>query len=232
MRISQQPAFILHSRAYRETSLLLEAFSREHGRVGLVARGIRRERSRMPRGLLQPLQPLLLDWVARGELGTLASAEAASAPFALGGEGLLAAMYVNELVLRLTPRGDPAPAAFDAYATCVARLGGGELAWTLRRFERDFLSEIGYALVLDHDSEGEPIAEEGGYAYDPDAGPRPWRAGSPFVRVAGATLLALRADVAPPAAGLHELRRLARAVIRHLAGGELKAWALAARPRG
>ncbi|MBN8726096.1 MAG: DNA repair protein RecO [Xanthomonadales bacterium] len=232
MRISQQPALILHSRPYRETSLLLEVFSREHGRIGLVARGIRRERSRMPRGLLQPLQPLLLDWVARGELGTLAGAEAASRPFALGGEGLLAAMYVNELVLRLTPRGDPAPSAFDAYATCLDRLAGEDLAWTLRRFERDFLAEIGYAMVLAHDSDGEAIEEGSDYAYDPDAGPRPWHAGSPFVRVAGAALLALQADVAPPAAGLNQLRRLARAVIRHLAGGELKAWALAVRTRG
>jgi len=233
MRTSQQPAFILHARAYRETSLLLDVFSREHGRIGLVARGIRRERSRTPRGLLQPLQPLLLDWTLRGELGTLCGVEAASHPIALDGEGLLAAMYVNELVLRLTPRGDPSPAAFDAYATCLARLAGtDERAWTLRRFERDLLAELGYALVLAHDSEGDAIAGEGDYLYDPDAGPRPWRAGSPLVRVDGATLLALDADVAPPAAGLVQLRRLARAVIRHLVGGDLKAWTMTARPRG
>ena len=85
MRIETQPAYLLHARPYRETSLLLDAFTRDHGRVGLVARGVRRERSRLPRGLLQPLQPLVLDWVAKGELGTLTGAEAAGMPLPLAG---------------------------------------------------------------------------------------------------------------------------------------------------
>ena len=158
MRIDQQPAFILHARPYRETSLLIEAFSRDFGRVGLVARGVRRERSRLPRGLLQPFQPLLLNWIARGELGSLTGAEAASRPLRLAGDVLFAAIYVNELVLRLSERNDPHDNAFAAYSQCLGRLADDSgIAWSLRRFERDFLADLGYALALTHTVDGQPL---------------------------------------------------------------------------
>ena len=231
MLFTQQPAFILHTRPYRETSLLIEAFTREQGRVGLVARGVRRERSRTPRGLLQPLQPLLLGWVARGELGTLTAVDADGAPFALAGDSLLAAMYVNELVLRLSGRNDANPAAFDAYAQCLARLVDETArAWTLRRFERDLLASLGYALALTHTADGAPIETAGDYIYDPAAGAEPWRAGTPYPRVSGTALLALARDERPDAEPLAQLRRLMRATIRHLVGGELAAWSMAVRP--
>lgn len=233
MRVAAQPAWVIHARAWRETSLLLEVFTRDHGRVGLVARGVRRERSRTPRGLLQPLQPLLLDWVARGELGTLAAAEAASSPIALDGEGLLAAFYVNELVLRLAARHEALPHAFACYGECLEALVPREgRAWALRRFERDFLADAGYALMLDRRADGAALDAAAAYAYDPDAGPRLWREGSPFARVSGAALLALAVDECPPPGALAELRRLARAVIRHRLGRGLAAWTLASvRPR-
>lgn len=231
MRLEQQPAFILHVRPYRETSLLIEAFTRDHGRIGLVARGVRRERSRLPRGLLQPLQPLLLDWVARGELATLTGAEMASTPFSLSGDALLAAIYVNELVLRLSGRNDAHGAAFAAYAQCLARLADDAgIGWTLRRFERDFFSDLGYGLALVQTADGEPVVEERDYAYDPDSGCGEWYAGSSFPRVSGAALLALDRDDCPSPDHLSQLRSLVRAVVRHLVGGDLKAWALSARP--
>lgn len=231
MRIEQQPAYILHARPYRETSLLIEAYTRDHGRVGLVARGVRRERSRLPRGVLQPLQPLLIDWIARGELGTLAGAEIAGAPLALTGDALLAAIYVNELVLRLGGRNDPHLGAFAAYAVCLARLADEPAAaWTLRRFERDFLADLGYALALNYDAAGEPIEPEADYAYDPDAGACAWRTGTRWPPVRGAALLALARDERPTADDLAQLRRLVRAVVRHLLGGDLNAWSMTARP--
>ena len=229
MRIDQRPAYVLHARAYRETSLLLEAFTRDHGRVGVVARGVRRERSRLPRGVLQPLQPLLLDWSATGELGTLISAEAASAPFALSGEALLAAIYLNELVLRLSGRGDPHPAAFAAYADCLARLASGTgIGWTLRRFERDLLADLGYALLLDRTAAGHPLDALVDYAYDAEAGAGEWQPGTRLPRVSGAALLALDRDEVPAAEHLAQLRHLMRSLIRHHLGGELNAWSMTA----
>jgi DNA repair protein RecO (recombination protein O) len=230
MRVEGQPAFILHARPYRETSLLIDAFTREHGRVGLVARGVRRERSRMPRGVLQPLQPLLLDWIARGELGTLTAAEAASAPISLSGDALLAAMYINELVLRLSGRNDMHAAAFLAYAQCLPRLADDpDMAWTLRRFERDLLADLGYAFALTQTASGDPIEAALDYSYDPGSGASTWREGALFPRVAGAALLALDRDERPASEHLGQLRHLTRATIRHLVGADLNAWALSSR---
>jgi DNA repair protein RecO (recombination protein O) len=228
-RVEGQPAFIVHGRAYRETSLLLECLTPDHGRVGLIARGVRRERTRMPRGLLQPLQPLRLDGIVRGELGTLTGAEAAGASAPVRGESLLAAMYLNELVLRLIGRGDPQAVVFDTYATCLERLGSGQtVGWTLRRFERDLLAHAGYALVLDARSDdGSAIEAEADYVYDPEAGPSPWRGQPGALRVSGASLLALAEDRVPSPEGLEQLRRLMRIVIRHhLGGGTLNAWSM------
>jgi DNA repair protein RecO (recombination protein O) len=230
VRIESQPAFVLHARPWRETSLLLEAFTRDHGRVGLVARGVRSARSRLPRASLQPLQPLLLDWVARGELGTLSSVEPTGTRWRITGDALIAGMYVNELVLRLTSRNDAHPAAFGAYTECLVRLAeDSDIAWTLRRFERDLLADLGYALMLDATSSGAPVDAHEVYGYAAEAGPIAWREGSTLPRVSGAALIALDRDEKPAAAALEELRRLMRAIVRDLAGGNLNAWALSAR---
>src|SRR5690606_20348700 len=134
MRIAGEPAFVLHARPWRESSLLVEALTAAHGRLGLVARGVRSARRQPLRAALQPLQYVRLDAVQQGELAQLRQAEALDAAPALTGEATLAAFYVNELVLRLAPRNDPQPELFDAYATMRARLGDDALplAWTLR----------------------------------------------------------------------------------------------------
>ncbi|MGH8153541.1 MAG: DNA repair protein RecO, partial [Rhodanobacteraceae bacterium] len=93
MRITQQPAYILHARAWRETSLLLEAFTRDFGRVGLLARGVRGPRARLPRSVLEPMQALRLGWSGRGELSTLTAAEPEGNARVLRGDRLLAALY-------------------------------------------------------------------------------------------------------------------------------------------
>lgn len=229
LRIEQQPAFVLHARAWRETSLLLEVLTRDHGRVGMVARGVRGARSRQPRALLQPLTPLSVTWSGRGELVTLGSAEASGPAIALHGEALLCALYVNEVVIRLLPRHDPHSAVFADYAVVLARLESGEsAAWTLRRFERDLLAHLGYGLVLDADTEtGEPLDPQRDYAYLFEAGPAPWRSAQDGMKFRGAALLALGEDRQPAAEDLAALRRLLRALIaRHLDGGELRAWSL------
>ena len=238
MRIEQQPAFILHARPYRETSLLLESLTRDYGRVGLVARGVRKERSRVPRALLQPLTPISLSWTGGGELVTLISVEARSTPVSLAGEALLCGLYLNELVLRMTQRMDPQPDLFAAYAETLARLATGESnAWTLRRFERDLLIHLGYGLLLATDAHSDaPLDPALDYAYHHEHGPVAWRGSADGPKLKGATLLALAADRKPPDAELPALRRWMRsAIAAHLDGAELQAWRLlsdsALRPR-
>jgi len=238
VRIDQQSAYILHGRPYRETSLLLECFTREHGRIGLVARGVRKERSRVPRALLQPLTPVSVGWSGGGELATLTAVDARADPVTLIGEGLLCGLYLNELVLRMTMRMDPQPELFDSYERTLDRLAGGEShAWTLRRFERDLLVHLGYGSTLATDAHAEePLISELDYAYRHEHGPVVWRAPADGPRLRGSTLLALAEDRKPPDAELPALRRWMRAAIAaHLDGGELRAWNLlgdvALRPR-
>jgi DNA repair protein RecO (recombination protein O) len=234
MRIEQQPALILHGRPYRETSMLLECFTRDHGRVGLVARGVRRERARLPRALLQPLTPLSIGWSGSGELATLSAVEAGGAPFGLAGEALLCGLYVNELLLRLTMRHDPHPGLFARLVETLQRLGSdSSTAWTLRRFERDALGELGYGLDLATEAvSGEPLDPAASYGYRHELGAVAWRGSQDGPRVSGAALLALAADCRPADADLAALRRWLRAVITaHLGGAELHSWKLLAGSR-
>jgi len=226
MHLDQQPAYVLHARPYRETSLLLECLTRDHGRLGVVARGVRGERARLRRAQLEPFQPLALDLRLRGELAALAGAETTGMPLRLGGVRGLAGLYLNELVVRLTARQDAHPALFDAYALTLARLATDEPAgWVLRRFERDLLAAIGYGLQLRHEGADEAALQPGAhYRYDVEQGALRCAPGTAHA-VRGADLLALAEDRMPDPEGLVALRRLMREVIRyHLGGGELRAW--------
>ena len=227
MRASNQPAYILHARAWRETSLLLEVFSREHGRIGLLARGVRAQRARITRAMLEPFQLLSLDWAGTGELPNLRAAEVVGAANRYAGDMLLSGLYVNELLARLTARHDPHPNLFDRYAMLLDELASPlSLAWTLRRFERDLLAELGYGLLLDREAEtGTPISAESEYLYQPEHGPVPMHVQSAGARVRGAALLALHEDKLPPPGDLAALRRMLRAVIgAHVGENGLRAW--------
>lgn len=228
MRVASQPAYVLHASAWRETSLLLEVFTRDYGRVGLVARGVRGARARLPRSLLEPLQALRLDWSGRGELQTLGAVEAEGVACRLHGDRLLSALYVNELLVRLTARNDPLPRLFERYAALLPELATtAELGWRLRCFERDLLAVLGYALQLDSAADsGEPLEPDGAYNYLPEDGPVTAGAGTGGVRVHGGALLALAADGAPPSAAEQaELRRLMRMLIGNLVGPRgLESW--------
>ncbi len=231
LRVEQQPAFVLHERPYRETSLLVELITRDYGRIGVVARGVRSARPRLSRGVLRPLQALAVSYTMRGELGTLTDAEATAPPLAPGEQGLACALYVNELTLRLLPRQDPHADVFDHYAACIAALvheRAAALAWTLRRYERDLLAAIGYALALDTCADsGRPIEPNRLYRYDPEAGVLAAGVGERGISVSGVALIALRDDAMPAAEPLRELKRLMRQVIRHQLGGrELASWRL------
>ena len=226
MRIEQQPAYVLHARPYRETSLLLECLTREHGRLGVVARGVRGERSRLRRAQLEPFQSLTLDLLLRGDMATLTAVEPVGTPRRLPGNSGLAGLYLNELVVRLTERQDPMPPLFDAYAQTLTRLAGGEsMAWSLRRFERDLLQAIGYGLQLQHELEtGEPLLPAATYRYQAEHGAVRCSAGCAQALL-GRDLLALDQDRMPDGNGLKSLREMMREVIRfHLGGAEMRAW--------
>ena len=220
-RRDDQPAFVLHTYPYRETSLIVETFSAHSGRVGMVARGARRPRSEM-RGVLQAFQPLTLSWSGTAELKTLIRAEwRGGLPLPLGA-ALLCGFYLNELLLKLLPREDPHPALWNDYESALHALtadaGPAAQAATLRRFEVRMLSELGYALPLTHDVDsGAPIDAAGRYHYAFDRGPR--RAAAeprgqwPLVR--GSTLIALATERYPDADVAAEAKRFMRGILDH-----------------
>jgi DNA repair protein RecO (recombination protein O) len=219
-RIEQQPAYILHPRAYRETSLILEVLTRDHGRAAMVARGAKSPKSKW-RNLLQPFRPLLIDWVSKSELGTLTSADQVAAPPALHGEALFCGMYVNELLMRLLHRGDPHPEVFERYRQVLAALSSGQAPQPLLRlFEKHLLESIGYGLILDHEPDsGSPLSEDHFYDYRPDKGPLRVNdnAQSKGRLVSGKALLALKAEQLDDET-LPDLRSLMRRVIGYHLG--------------
>ncbi len=218
-RVEHEPAFVLHSYPYKETSLIIEAFSRRLGRTALIAKGARRPRSAL-RGVLHAFQPLRLTWAGSGEMNTLVTAEwQGGMPF-LRGFGLMCGFYVNELILRLLPREDSHENLFDAYADSLARLGHGEpTAAVLRGFEKRLLAELGYAMLLDRDAgSGAPIDPAIHYLYDPERGPIAVAipaAGVPAgeMVVRGSTLIDLDRDDFSSGRTLHQARGLMRALI-------------------
>ena len=224
MRIILQPAFVLHRRPYRNTSLLLEIFSWEYGRIGLVARGVRTPRSRL-KGVLQPFVPLLLSWSGSGELFTLTAAEEGGTPIPIPPFRVLSGLYVNELLLRLLQRHDPHPGLFEPYRRMLEALTAttAEEA-ALRIFEKRLLAEIGYGLLLDTEaSSGARIVPTQAYRYILDRGPLngAWTEGG--IPIAGSSLLALHQEAFPDALALQEAKRLLRAALGvHLQGRPLK----------
>src|SRR3954462_891114 len=176
-RADHEAGYVLHTYAYKETSLIVEAFTRRFGRVALLARGARRPRSAM-RGVLLSFHPLSLSWTASTELGTLIGVEWSggwsSERRRLAGQGLMCGFYVNELLLRLLPRDDPHEALFDFYDASLSHLsqGAGQGA-TLRAFEKRLLAELGYAPLLERDATSQPIDPDRFYVYEPERGPVP-----------------------------------------------------------
>src|SRR5512145_1710613 len=162
-KVDSQPAFVLHTYPFRETSLIVEVFSRDFGRVALMARGARRPRSAL-RGLLLAFQPLELGWAGRGEVQTLMKAEWQGGQPLLTGRALFCGYYLNELLMHLLPREDAHERLFSVYAETLRRFAGRLQEADLRCFERALLQELGYGLTLERDAKGAPIDAAGYYA--------------------------------------------------------------------
>ncbi len=224
MRVQNEPAWLLHHRPFQDASRILDVLTQNHGRLSLVARGSRSGRSRL-KGLLRPFAPLQLSWVARSELGTLTGADRLGTPVVLAGEALMAAFYVNELILHLVHRHDPQPEIFAAYAETIAGLRDNErIAAGLRTFELELLRLLGFALDLGREADSRAALDPAGtYEYRVQHGPVPVRDREGTMIFRGADLLAIRdRDFIDPAV-LRAAGRLLREVIAfHLGGKELK----------
>ena len=222
-REDAQPGFVLHSYPYRESSLVVESFTRDHGRVALIARGARRPKSAL-RGALLSFQPLLLSWSGRNDLRTLVRAEWHGGYAPLAGHALICGFYLNELLLKLLARDDPHEKLFEAYVGALAALGRGrEQEAVLRRFEIDLLRELGYAVTLDRDAEsGAPIANGRRYIYIVERGPvdAAGAAGN-GVELSGQTLIDMQSGNFAGAVTQQQSKALMRALINHHLGSQV-----------
>jgi len=219
-RVEQQPGWVIHRRPWRESSLLIEFFSRDFGRVGLVARGARAARSAW-RGLAEPFMPLSASWSRRGEMGTVTALEPAGERQPLTGRALFCGLYVNELVLRLLERDDPHEGLFGAYARVLAGLSAGRepQAMLLRRFELAVLTAMGVAPDFTADAaSGEPIRAGGLYHLQPELGlVAVDRAGRDVYD--GAVIRAVAAGTTDDREVARAMRELMRSLIDHQLGG-------------
>jgi DNA repair protein RecO (recombination protein O) len=213
-----EPGYVLHQRSYRNSSLIVDCLTASHGRQSLVARGARRAEWRQ-RPLLQAFQPLRLSWVSHGELGNLTLAEAAAPAHDLKGESLMAGFYLNELLLRLVPRGDQSDAILGCYSSCLGRLAAaGNAAQALRLFELDFLDALGYRVDLESDCRtGEPIAPDRQYTFEHEGGLTASGEHTTMERYSGRHLIALREHRLDDPESLRAARALLGGILkRHL----------------
>ncbi len=172
-KIANEPAFVLHRYDWSESSLILEVFTRHHGRIALVAKGAKRPSSQF-RPILLPLQPLHIAFSGDAEVGTLKGAEWMGGLTMPSGDALLSGYYVNELILKLLARDDPHESLFDAYAQVTQLLRDpGQADSALRAFELIVLREIGLLPALDCASLTlQPLQTETAYTLMPEAGLR------------------------------------------------------------
>jgi DNA repair protein RecO (recombination protein O) len=235
-RVLLQPGYVLHRRAYRDSSLLVELFTPQFGRVGVIARGARQPTSRL-HGVLQPFRPLLLSWSGKGELPGLTGGESDGGVAWLRGQALMSGFYVNELLMRLLHRFDPHPNLYSVYHNTVCTLGEIGLAThgdvascalklerVLRLFEKQLLEEIGYGLVLEHDADqGRPIEAQQIYVYHLMQGPVRLNAAgqlaiSKKLTVRGQSLLDLASGRLEDGETLRDAKKLMRAALAEQLG--------------
>ena len=217
MRVESESGFVLHTTPYRETSLLVDLFTRDHGRVRCVARGFRKPNKKGVSKALFPYTEHQFQWQGGGELKTLIRGEAVEAPVFLQAESLFIGLYINEVLYRLLHQYDPHKSLYEFYCQLMIQLSVQGLDQAvLRRFEILLLEELGYGLVLDSEAEsGKPIVPQCFYHYIPEYGLRESRGqsnnGSQLL--SGADIMAIaRGDFAQPSV-MKTAKRLTRQVI-------------------
>lgn len=170
-RIQNQSCWILHHRPYRETSNIIDVFTKEFGRISLIAKGARSAKSKF-RGLLRPFSPLSVSWISSSNLGTLIDMEVNGNPILLFGDSLLSGYYLNELIIKLLHKDDSQNEIFDLYTSTIIELSKtNNIAPILRNFEIDLLKLIGYEINLDSEYiTGDPLEASNLYEYSPGLG--------------------------------------------------------------
>lgn len=222
MRVTLEPAFLLHHRPYRETSVLLDFFTESHGRIAAIAKGVRKERSRW-RALLQPFIPVLISFQGRSELMNLNLVEPNGAPVRLTKEALLSGFYLNELLTRLLQKWDPHPFLFSAYYRTLVSLQMGLREASLRSFEKKLLEELGYGLSLAVEYETNlPIELEKGYLFEVQKGLIAYKNSENIQDLinffSGKSLVALREESWEDEQSLKDAKRLMRLALSPLLG--------------
>lgn len=219
-RIANQPGFVLHSYPYKETSLIVDVFSRDHGRIALVAKGAKRPHSRL-RGVLQTFQPLSIGWSGKSEVRTLIAAEWVGGLLPLEKSALLCGFYLNELLVKLLARDDPHSGLFDHYVATLNQLAHDEPApIVLRKFELALLKETGVAGDLTMcTTTMRPVEPDQIYVVDPERGPRQARPADTSPRVSGKTLLDMEREDYADAATQTQSKFLMRFLLAHHLGG-------------
>jgi DNA repair protein RecO (recombination protein O) len=225
-RISEQPSFVLHRYPYRETSLIIEAFSRDYGRIALIAKGAKRPYSAL-RSVLYTFQPLSLSWTGRSAVRLLTRAEWIGGMPPLMGDTLLCGFYANELLVKFCAREEPNRRLFDHYRLTLTRLAHqSPSGQALRAFERLLLCEAGYASAFDRTTGIDaPVTAERAYIFDPEQGVRVANGGDPpdWPVVSGQTLIDIERNQYTCAETLTQSKLLMRFLLHyHLRGTRLK----------
>ncbi|SMN10557.1 DNA recombination and repair protein RecO [uncultured Candidatus Thioglobus sp.] len=187
-KIDLTPAFLIHRRAFKESSLLLDFFTQEYGKIRLIGRGKRK--SKTP---IQMFQHIKISFSGRGDLKTLSGVEVDDQPRHLQGDVLILGMYVNELIARLLQEQDPHCELFEIYRQFISQLPELDKRtshWALRLFENNLLSELGYGLDFEYDTNGNEIDTEANYDYQTQAGFKMNTVG----KISGATILQMLAE--------------------------------------
>ena len=214
-RVLLESAFLLHQRDFRDSSRIVECFTRAHGRVCLFAKGVRRPGSALA-PVLQPFVPLLISWAGPGDGGTLTAAELVGAPPRMPPAALMSAFYLNELLLRLTGREDPYPDVHDAYEIALGELRAAPgAARPLRLFEKRLLEALGLGLDYAHRlPDGAPLAPDADYHVRAQQGVVAAPAGAdPALGFRGRELLSLAAEELGDEASLAAAKRLLRSAL-------------------
>ena len=213
-----QPVYVLHSYPFKETSLVVELFSKEFGRIAAVAKGARRPHSAM-RGMLQSFQMLDGAWSGKNELKTLHSLDWSAGLTLLKGEALMCGFYMNELLLRLLPREDAHESLFAYYASALHTLTNEtDLAITLRRFELKLLQEMGYAVPLLQDENDMAIEADKNYRYEAEYGACELGATKNGIQLSGKTMLDMARDDYADSITQSQSKQLMRYLLAHYLG--------------